>query len=101
MLGRKQLVPKSFDAFIIEHSVPGMPGEHAFCFSLVFNYGGEVHRWERVWVITDLATEFADIDIAADPLATLQREREHQVHRFRVDVIRYLRCHNPNLNKVH
>ena len=94
---RKTLVPETFNELVVFSQVTGMPGEHAYQFRMtVFKNGEEVH-WQRVWTITDLRTEIAEIEVGLDPLDTLDRARKHELHKFKVNIVRYLRVSHQHL----
>jgi len=97
MWHRKKLVPDSFDEWVVFSQVTGLPGEHAYQFRMKVIQNGEEVHWQRIWAITDLQTEFAEIEVGLDPLDSLDRARRHQLHKFRVDIVRYLRASHQHL----
>ena len=97
MFNKRKLIPDNFDDLVVERSITGMPGEHAFAFQLNLVRDGEPLQWQRVWVIHDLDTVLAEIDVGLDPLDTLERTRKHKLHQFRVAVLRYLKISKQQL----
>jgi len=91
---RKKRLPKSFEDYVIFTSyLPTMPDKHAYRFTLSVSIvnGGEQLTWERVWYLADVTVEIESIDTAWNSVEVLESTRKHEIHRFKRDIIHYLR----------
>lgn len=101
LFSKEAIIPRNFEDYVTEtDGLPTMPTEHAFSFSINFKEGAEKRTWQRVWYVTDLSTELLDIEIAKDPLETLNMARKHQMHRFKSDIIRFLKINHSKLEVI-
>lgn len=89
--GKKRL-PDNFEGYVTFTShMPTMPDEHAYQFTLSFASSGKQITWERVWYLTNLMVEIEGIDTAWNFEEMLESTKKHEIHRFKRDVIHFLR----------
>ena len=88
----KRRLPDSFENHVTFTShLPTMPDEHAYRFTLSVASGSEKLTWERVWYLADLAVEIESIDTAWNFIEVLESTKRHELHRFKRDIIHFLR----------
>ncbi len=89
--GKKRL-PDNFEDYVtFTPHVPTMPDEHVYQFTLSVASGDKQLTWERVWDLADLTIEIKSIDTAWNSVEILESTRKHEIHRFKRDIIHFLR----------
>ncbi len=88
----KQRLSDKFESYVIfTPHVPAMPDEHAYQFTLSVASGDKQITWERVWYLADFTVEIESIDTAWNFEEILDLTKKHEIHRFKRDIIHFLR----------